>query len=60
MKSLQTDSSNTDTALVTLEEALSEKVPEIAQTSGSRYENVGQKHIKLELPHIQYANLGFR
>lgn len=33
VKSLQTDSSNTDTALATLEEALSEKVS-LASTSG--------------------------
>lgn len=33
MTSLQADSSNTDTALITLEEALSEKVPNICEST---------------------------
>ncbi len=46
VKSLQTDSSNTDTALVTLEEALSEKVPETVPNITRGNENVEQKHIR--------------
>uniref|UniRef100_A0A673HMG7 ERC protein 2-like n=1 Tax=Sinocyclocheilus rhinocerous TaxID=307959 RepID=A0A673HMG7_9TELE len=52
VKSLQTDSSNTDTALATLEEALSEKVPEMVPNITRGNENVEQKQIKSELPHI--------
>lgn len=39
IKSLQTDSSNTDTALATLEEALSEKVRLSTATSGDKGQN---------------------
>uniref|UniRef100_A0A673HTE4 ERC protein 2-like n=1 Tax=Sinocyclocheilus rhinocerous TaxID=307959 RepID=A0A673HTE4_9TELE len=46
VKSLQTDSSNTDTALATLEEALSEKVPEMVPNITRGNENVEQKQIK--------------
>uniref|UniRef100_A0A673HQD6 ERC protein 2-like n=1 Tax=Sinocyclocheilus rhinocerous TaxID=307959 RepID=A0A673HQD6_9TELE len=49
VKSLQTDSSNTDTALATLEEALSEKVPEMVPNITRGNENVEQKQIKSEL-----------